>query len=82
MAKRKFAILTQNAVALWIQQDSILATSPTEAARIYAEERFGIKTSVTRLSGPPKGFGMFRVESYSPGSDPEEGIWPTSFFVL
>lgn len=82
MVKRRFAILTQNAVALWTQQDSIVATSPTEAARIYAEERFGIKTSVTRLSGMSKGSGLFRVESHSPGSDLEEGIWPTSFFVL
>lgn len=85
MAARKFAILTQNGVALWTQQDSIVAASPTEAACIYAQERFGIKTSVTRLSGLSKGSGLFRAESYHPGQEPEEGSWAplaAPFFVL
>lgn len=85
MTKRRFHILSQNAVDLWIHQASIEADGPAEAARIYAEELFSVKVAIVRLSGLSGQSGLFRAESYSPGSDPEEGTWlplARPFFVM
>ena len=85
MAGRKYCILTQNEVDLWVQQASIKASGPTEAAQIYAEGSFGAKAAVVRLSGLPGQSGLFRAEQYAGGSESEVGFWThlaEPFFVL
>ena len=85
MAERKYCILTQNEVGLWVQQDFIEASGPTVAARVYVAEKFGVQAAVVRLSGLPGQSGLFRTERYEAGSEPEAGSWAplaAPFFVL
>lgn len=81
MTERKYCILTQNEVDLWVQQASIKASGPIEAACVYAVGSFGAKAAVVRLSGLPGQSGLFRAEQ----SESEVGSWTplaAPFFVL